>query len=161
MTLNDLERAVVCRLKWFFVASLRTKTCGTVCKSFGMYECLLATRVGIGRTLAISSRSFWTNVEDGNIFSDAISINSPGSWRVVPYTSSAEQHWRSSFMVVQIPSMIEGRSKFQWVGWDLAVSEFFNCRWKRSTKPFEHGWYAVVVMWWQPKSLVNLEKSDD
>ena len=65
-------------------------------------------------------------------------IKSPGGLNVVPKTSSAGVHDRSSLTVLRIANKITGRCSDQLCG-VVAMIDAFNCRWNRSTKPLDAG----------------------
>ncbi len=70
-----------------------------------------------------------------------------------PYTSSAAEQFKSSFGAVRMPSKTHGSSSSQlWLVSRVCKVEF-RCRWKRSTRPFVCGWYAVVYCCLVPRGL--------
>ena len=71
-------------------------------------------------------------------------MKSPGTVIGAPYKSSAVEHFKSSLGAVRMPNKTHGNSSSQLGPVSLARRADFRCRWKRSTKPFACGWYAVV-----------------
>ena len=103
--------------------------------------------VGVGTSLLISELkgSLWQ--ERGFAFGLR---NSPGTVNGSPYTSSAAEVPRSSLGTVLRPKSTHGSSSVQRGPCSLALSAALSVRWKRSTKPFDCGWYAVVLWIWIP-----------
>ena len=102
-----------------------------------------------------------TYVASGMSVELTVEKNSPGNLKVVPYTSSALVQAMSSLRAERMPSRTKGRALIQ-CDWGLcAISAAFSCRCSRSTSPFAHGWYAVVRMWWVPRSFIKRCQTSD
>ena len=70
---------------------------------------------------------------------DLWSKNSPGRRRLVPYTSSAAVHLRSSLYAVRMPRRVNGSDSVQRLGSACDFRDAFSCQWKRSISPFAMG----------------------
>lgn len=77
--------------------------------------------------------------------------NSLGRLSDCPYTSSAVIPWMSSFQAERIPRSTVDKVSLQRVSlWHIIAALSWRCR--RSTKPFVHGWYAVILRWVVPNT---------
>ena len=56
---------------------------------------------------------------------------------------------------------MRGRSSVHLEESEEALRQAFNWRWKRSTMPLAHGWYAVVRIRLVPRRFVRAVKRDD
>ena len=77
----------------------------------------------------------------------------PGRRRLVPYTSSAAVHFKSSLRVASADAQqcqMDQRS-----GCGEALSDALSCLWNLSTMPFAMGWYAVVRVCFVPSNWVK------
>ena len=95
-------------------------------------------------------RSLETN-DRGSGISSTGSKNCPGIRRVVPYTSSAVQHPRSSLTLVRMPRRTMGRASIHHVDVVTDMRLALSWRWNCSTSPLAAGWYAMVRIRVEPR----------
>ena len=97
-----------------------------VYKPYGVNE------VALGACIAAYG---WATYADGSQEeTEPAEKNSPGRRNVVPYTSSAALHLRSSLRVDLMLRRTNGSKSTQRAGFWCTLREVFNCRWKRSTR---------------------------
>jgi hypothetical protein len=112
--------------------SLKINMDGTACRDAGM-----------GRSFPM-----WTLSRDAKSVTSVHSAgegakNSPGNRRGEPYTSSADEAFKSSFHALRIPNRTKGRASAQCSSaWHMSGA--FSCRRSLSIMPLEAGCQAVV-----------------
>lgn len=117
-------------------------------------------RITAGLKLPNVSRKLLSIGKVSTVSCDCVK-SSPGCRKGWPYTSSAEEHWRSSFTDALKSNSTTGNSSFHRTELPLAIRDTLTVLWNLSIIPLLCGWYVVVWIWWHAKNFVNSENNID